>query len=234
MGAVWDDPRIAAGMARQLELRRGWLAEGDRAMGWKVAFGSPEALEHTGLEGPVVGFLTSRALVEPGATYSIAGWTKPAFEPEVAVHMARDLGADASRETTRTAIGALGPAIELADIDRPRDEVERVVAENAYQRGVILGPADEARAGADVVGLRARITCDGAEIAATDDPTSLTGDPVDIVRHVADLLAAFGETLRAGEVVITGSVVPLIWPSPGRRYEYELEPLGRLSVTFSA
>ncbi len=52
-----------------------------------MAFGAPQALEQLGLGAPLVGFLTSRAFVEPGAVYSIAGWTKPALEAEIAVHM---------------------------------------------------------------------------------------------------------------------------------------------------
>jgi hypothetical protein len=34
--------------------------------------------------------------------------------------------------------------------------------------------------------------------------------------------------------VITGAVLPHTWPSPGQRVELELEPLGRLDVTFAA
>ena len=47
----------------------------------------------------------------------------------------------------------------------------------------------------------------GKETARTSDPQANTGQWVEIVRHVADVLAAFGETLRAGEIIITGSVV---------------------------
>ena len=84
MRPVWEDPGVERGLRAQLELRRRRLAEGDRPVGWKVAFGAPQALELLGLGAPLVGFLTSRAVVEPGATYSIAGWTKPALEAEIA------------------------------------------------------------------------------------------------------------------------------------------------------
>lgn len=82
-------------------------------------------------------------------------------------------------------------------------------------------------------GIRARVSSGGEEIASTDDPTALTGELVAVIAHVAGLLAAFGETLRAGEVVITGAVVPHVWPVPGQRVELELEPLGHLDVTFA-
>jgi 2-keto-4-pentenoate hydratase len=230
---VWENPRVARGLRAQLELRRRRLAQGERPLGWKVAFGAPQALELLGLGAPLVGFLTSRALAEPGSVYSIAGWTKPALEAEIAVHMGRDLGAGASRGETQAAIAALGPALELADIDRPLEELEAVLAENIFQRGVVLGTPDPTRAGGDVAGIRARVTSDGEEIGSTDDPTALTGELVGVVAHVATLLAAFGETLRAGEVVITGAVLPHVWPVPGEHVEVELEPLGRLDLTFA-
>ena len=233
MRPVWEDARVRRGLEAQLELRRRRLAEGDRPLGWKVAFGAPQVLEQLGLGAPLVGFLTSRAFVEPGAVYSIAGWTKPALEAEIAVHMGTDLGPGAGREETQAAIAALGPALELADIDRPLEDLEAVLAENIFQRGVVLGAPDPARAGGDVAGIHARVVSDGEEVGTTDDPTALTGDLVEVIAGVADLLAAFGETLRAGEVVITGALLPHVWPVPGQRVELELEPLGKLDVTFA-
>jgi 2-keto-4-pentenoate hydratase len=229
---VWEDPRVDRGLRAQLGLRARRLAEGERAIGWKVAFGAPAAMELLGLEAPLVGFLTSQAIVEPGASVSIAGWTKPAAEAEIAVHMGSDLGPGASREETQAAIAALGPAIELADIDRPLEELEAVLAENIFQRAVLLGPPQPDRAGGSVAGIRARTLCDGVELAATDDPEALTGELIGVIGHVADLLAAFGETLRAGEVVIAGAVLPHVWPAPDQRVEVEVDPLGRLDVGF--
>jgi 2-keto-4-pentenoate hydratase len=55
-----------------------------------------------------------------------------------------------------------------------------------------------------------------------------------LLRHVADLLDAFGERLSGGEVVITGSIVPPMPVAPGDRVEYELNPLGRLSIAFES
>ena len=59
-------------------------------------------------------------------------------------------------------------------------------------------------------GLTSRLTRRGAEANRTGNPEALTGKLVDIVTHVANTLAAFGEKLSAGDV-ITGSITP-----PGR------------------
>ncbi|HWV86579.1 MAG TPA: fumarylacetoacetate hydrolase family protein [Capillimicrobium sp.] len=228
--SVWNDPRVASGMERQLQERRRRLEAGERPLGWKVAFGSPQAMANLGIEAPLVGFLTDAARVEDGAAYSVAGWTKGALEPEIAVHMGADLPAGSDRDAAAAAIAGLGPAFELADLDLPLDDLEAVVAGNIFQRGVVLGPVDAGRAGGDAAGLRAAVDRDGEPFAQTDSPLDMVGDLLDVTRHVADFLGAFGETLRAGDAIITGSVVPLIWLEGDGAYDYRLEPLGGLSI----
>ena len=225
-----DDPRIARGMATQLALRRERLAAGARSLGWKVGFGAPAALQKFAIDAPLVGFLTDRALLASGATASVAGWTKPVAEPEVAVYLGRDLDPGADRDAARAAIAAIGPAIELADLDRPPEDVEAILAGNIYQRHVVLGPRDATRAGCVLDGIAATVARNGEVAARTADPQALTGDYLDIVRHVASLLAACGERLRAGELIITGSVVPPLFVAAGETVSFDLAPVGAVSV----
>jgi 2-keto-4-pentenoate hydratase len=230
---VWDDPRVSAGMAAQLEVRQRRIDAGERPIGWKVGFGAPAAQQNLGIDAPLTGFLTEGTRLNPAASVSLDGWAKPALEPEIAVHMGRDLGGGADRPTTAAAIVGLGAAIELADLDRPLDDLGGVVASNIFHRHVMLGPVDHNRAGGDAEGLVATVYEDGRQIAHTDDPLVMVGaDLVATTAHVAGMLEASGERLRAGDVIITGSVVPLIWPEPGWRVTYELRSLGSLDVSF--
>lgn len=233
MNFVWDDPRIARGMTTQLARRRARLDAGEKPLGWKVGFGAPAAMERLGITAPLVGFLTDHALIASGATLSLAGWTRPVAEPEIAVHMGKDLPGGANREAVQAAIAALGPAIELADLDRPPDNVEEILAGNIYQRNVILGAPDASRAGGVIDGLVGYVYRDSAETARTSDPQAMTGDLLDIVRHVADVLAAGGETLRAGQIIITGSITPPLWVEPGEEIVFRLDPVGSVSLRFS-
>lgn len=229
-----DDPRILRGMAAQLGRRRERLDAGERPLGWKVGFGAPAAMRKLAIKAPLIGFLTDQALVATGATVSLAGWSKPAAEPEIAVHMGRDLPGGADRDSAKAAIAGLGPAIELADVDRQPDDVERILAGNIYQRGVIVGPCDASRAGGAADGLHGHIERNGGAFAQTSDPQALTGDLIDIVRHVADTLAAVGQTLRAGQIIITGSIVPPLWVEAGEEIVFKLDPIGSVSIRFAA
>jgi 2-keto-4-pentenoate hydratase len=236
MSAAWDDPRISRGMAEQLRRRRELLNSGHKPLGWKLAFGGPAALERLRINAPLVGFLTDRALVPSGSTLSLSGWTKPAAEPEIAVYLGKDLPAGADRDTTKAAIAGLGPAIELADVDHPSDDVEGTLACDIYQRHIILGRSDPARAGGLLDGLAARVLRNGAELANLTDPVALqnlTGELLDIVRHTANLLAVFGETLQAGQIIIAGSIIPPIWIEPGEEIMFNLAPVDTVSIRFA-
>jgi 2-keto-4-pentenoate hydratase len=179
-------------------------------LGWKVAFGSPKALAQLGLERPLVARLPASGRLADGATVSLAGWTRPLLEAEVAIWVGRGLGA----------------AIELVDLEFPPDEVERILAAGIYHRHVLLSPA-----GAQTLhGVSARVKRDGREVAVAEDATALTGSLDDVLAAVR--LAA-GRELREDEIVIAGSVVPPQPVAPGEHWRVDLGPLGSLSVAFS-
>ncbi len=230
---LWDDPRVVRGMTAQLEMRQQRLGAGDRPLGWKVGFGAPALLERFKISGPLVGFLTQNARVDPGGTVSFAGWAKPVAEPEVAVHIGRDLAGGSDHSAAAAAIAGISPAIELVDLNEPPEDVERILSHNIYQRRVVFGGPSPARTGSASDGLTCRIIRRSAESARTTDPQANTGPWIDIVRHVGDVLAAFGERLRAGEIVITGSVVPPLMLEPDEQdMAFALDPVGTVSVRF--
>lgn len=231
---AWDDPRIKSGMQQQLRWRRELLAAGKQPLGWKLAFGGPAAFERLRINAPLVGFLMADAVVASGSTISFAGWKKPAAEPELAVYLGKDLAPGADRLTIKDAIAGLGPVIEVADVDHPSDDVEGTLARNIYQRHVILGNCDATRTGGNLSGLNARVLRNGAEMANTSDLEALTGDLITIAGHVASLLAHFGETLRAGQIIIAGSIIPPIWVQPGETIGFHLEPLQPIFINFAA
>jgi 2-keto-4-pentenoate hydratase len=232
MSNTCNDPRIVRGMTAQLTARRQLLDAGHKALGWKLAFGGPAAMERLGTNAPLVGFLTDRALLASGSTVSLSDWTKPAAEPEIAVHIGKDLPGGADRATAIAAIAGLGPAIELADVDHLSDDVEGTLARNIYQRYVVLGAKNARHAGGVLVGLTGRVIRNDVEIAKVTDFQALTGELIDIVRHTANLLAAFGEKLEAGQVIIAGSIIPPPWVTPGEELVFRLEPVDTISVRF--
>jgi len=229
-----NDPRIAAGMRRQYALRRQQFDAGAKQIGWKVGLGAPAALARCKLTAPVVGFLLDRAELKPGATVSLKGWAKPVGEIEIAAYIGRDLPAGASPDAVRASISALGPAIELADLDSAGDDVEEALARDIWQRNVMLGPKDTSRAGAKLDGLVGRLIRNGKDAAVPADLEVGTGRILDTVRHVADVTAALGDGLRAGQFIICGAITgPMFLELGETGLDFALDPIGQISVKFA-
>lgn len=224
------DPRVRRGLTRQMERRAAELAAGRRPIGWKAGFGAPAVLEKFQLDGPLVGYMTDGSLVDNGAAIDVTGWSNPVAEPELVVWIGADIAPDATEHDVRTAISAVAPAIEIADVDPPPDDVEEALAVNVFHRGVILGERDGSRAGGHVEDLTATISRSGEHVEAPADIEALTGRIPEVVGHLARLTAAIGEPVRAGDVIITGSITPPLSLQPGVTVEYELSGYPTLSV----
>jgi len=222
------DPRVRRGMESQLAARARRLAAGERPLGWKLGFGSAEARERLDIAAPLVGFLTDRSQLEPGLPASVGDWTTPTLEPEIAIRLGADLPPGGDLEAAAGAIAVIAPAYELVDVDPPPSEVAEILAGNIFHRRVVLAPGVEIPAGR-FASLRALVAVNGDE-RRVEDPQAASGELVGLIRHVADLLGELGELLRAGEVVICGSIVAPIAISPGDVVSYRLEPVGEISL----
>jgi len=219
-------------MEQQLAERARRLDAGELPLGWKVGFGAPQAMLSLGLDRPLVGYLMRNAIRESGVGLPVSEFAKPAIEPEIAVYLDADLVDGGDSEAVRAAISAIGPAIEIADLTFPPSAgPEAILAGNIYQRGVILGAVDERRAGANLAGLRAAVSINGDSIDIPDDLEANTGPVLDVVATVAATLAAMGENLRAGELIIVGSIVPPLFPDAGTTVSYTLGDLPSISVS---
>src|SRR5262249_45154286 len=221
-------------MAAQLAKRRARIAAGEKPIGWKVGLGAPATMQKMGLTAPIVGFLMQHAQIASGGTASLKGYIKPVAEPEICVRLARDLQAGTSANQAAAAVKEIFPAIELADLDPAPspDNLDAVLEGDIFQRHVIL--CSNTRPGISTSGLTSRVFRRGSETNVTSDPEALTGKLPDIVAHVANTLAAFGDSLSAGDVIITGSITPPLMIEPDEtELAHVLEPVGRVSVRFS-
>jgi 2-keto-4-pentenoate hydratase len=222
------DPRVRRGMEAQLAERERRLAAGERPLGWKLGFGTDEAMERLRITAPLVGFLTDRSALAPDAPAAVDGWARPALEPEIAARLGADLQPGGGAEAAAGAIAAIAPAFELADVDPPPTDVVAILAGNVFHRRVVLGPEARIDPG-EFADLRASVVHNQAERAVAD-PQAATGELVGLIRHLGDLLGEFGGSLRAGELVICGSIVPPIDVSAGDVVAYRLEPVGAISL----
>ena len=201
---------------QQLGHWRATISNGATRIGWKIGLNVPAVQEQLGIGRSVVGHLTTASLVGAGGAHSLTGAEKPFAEPEIAI----EVGPDGT-------IAGLAPAIEVADIDRPLDDVGEIVASNIFHRAVAIGSSVELDS-AD--GIEAVLSVNGERSASADAGAS---DLRAIVSLVDETLRAAGESLQAGDRIIAGSLTAPARVGPGDRAEITLGPIGTLAVVFS-
>jgi 2-keto-4-pentenoate hydratase len=212
------DERITEGMKHQLADLRRKLDRDERPLGYKLGFGTEQAMKNLGTDAPLVGHLVTANRLESGAVVDISNWGNPKLEPEIV-----------ARAGEQGEITAIGAAIELVDLDTSISDPQAILEANIFQRHVLLGPVSE---GADPAEAKLTVLVDGEEVAAADDVTAATGDLDGLVKHVAKTLKAAGAELQRGDMVICGSIVPALDIAPGATVEVRLPPLGSLVVNF--
>jgi 2-keto-4-pentenoate hydratase len=218
-------------MNAQLARWRALLDAGAGRIGWKIGLNVPAVQERLGLTSPVIGHLTSHSLIEQGEPHSLAGGTRVAIEPEVAIELAADVPPDAEPARIESAIASLAPAIEVVDVDMPFDDLAAILERNVFHRGVAFGARTAVGESGLPEAVEVRIGRNGCEEVAASRP--VRAELVAAIRVVAGLLGQFGERLQPGDMIIAGSLTEPTRVAPGDRIAVEIDLLGSLSVSFS-
>ncbi len=227
------DPRARRGMETQLAHWRALLARGVPRIGWKIGINDARMQRRFGIEAPIVGHLTCATALALGAEHSLAGGTRVGVEPEIAIHMGRDVPAGAARADVETAIIGLGAALEVIDLHGPLDDLEYAVAANSFHRAVMIGTTNPLHARGVIGDAVLRFEHNGAELANVPAASAAADLPA-LVALVADTLAAFGEGVRAGDWIISGALAAPVWVEPGDVVTIDLGPLGALDLACGA
>jgi 2-keto-4-pentenoate hydratase len=216
----------------QLERWREALRSGAGRAGWKIGFNDPSVQQRFGLETPVVGYLTSNRIVGNGKVRTPPPGGKLGIEAEVAVIIGRNLGSAPSADEVESAIAAVAPALELVDYARPAPDLDAILANDVFHEAVVFGTQVVVPLRDLPSRLAVTLAVNGVETAGLVPelvPTSF----VDLVSLVARVLAAHGETLVAGDRIITGSLIQPARVAPGDAIGARIDPLGRVSMTLA-
>lgn len=216
----------------QTALQALWLEAGAGAgAGWKVALTSKVMQEFVGYDQPCEGMIFASRVHQSPARINAGDYIHPGGEAEIAVRLGRDLPAGDSphsRQSVADAVAAVMPAIELVE-DRAADygglNPMLLIADNAWNAGCILGPERTDFAALDLAGIPGRATINGTEIGHGVGGDAL-GHPFEPLAWLANNLNQRGTMLRAGEVVMTGSIVATHWLQAGEEMVVEIDGLG--------
>lgn len=183
--------------------------------GFKIGATATRMQQHLGLSGPAAGFMEQDGLHPGGATLEHAGLFRPGVECEIAVRLAHDLpAAPTTREQAAIAVGEVFAAIEVVEnryADLRALGTPTLIADQVFHAGAVLGAPLAGWRAADLAAVRGVLCVNGTE-RGSGHGRDLLGHPLNALAWLAGSPAAarYGG-LRAGQVVLLGSVIPPLW-----------------------
>ncbi|MBV8912822.1 MAG: fumarylacetoacetate hydrolase family protein [Acetobacteraceae bacterium] len=205
------------------------LQHATRPAGFKIGATAQRMQRYLGLSGPAAGFMAASGLLGDGSTLDVDSFFRPGVECELAVHLARDLPAGACTPgIAREAVGEVMAAIEIVEnryADLQVFGAAAMVADQVFHAAAVLGPPHDSWRELDFAGLRGDISVDGT-VRDGGFGRDLVGGPFHALAWLAGSAeaAAFGG-LRAGQVVMLGSVCPPVWLDRPAQIEVAFPPL---------
>jgi 2-keto-4-pentenoate hydratase len=216
---------------RYVALLRG---EHGEAVGYKIGLTSAPMQAFCGIGHPIAGVVLADRLHQSGATVRRSDFGRLGLEFEIAVRIKSDVPvADTPYTAAMIAphIDGVCAAIELVD-DRNADytnlDVLALVADNSWNGGVVLSTFSTSWP--DLANAEGKATRDSSSIGGGHG-RDILGHPFNSAAWLAQQLASRNEKLRAGQIVMTGSVMKTIFPDEAASFRFDLEGVGSVGVT---
>lgn len=230
----FSDLSIAHAYQIQLAAVRTRLGEGRRVVGKKIGLTSKAMQELLGVHEPDYGHLFDDMVVLNGQPIAVNKLLQPRCEGEIAFLLERDLrGPGVTIADVLAATNAVIPALEIVD-SRIRDwkiKIQDTIADNAASARVVLG--DKLTPVHDLdLRLVGMVLMKNGYIAATGAGAAVLGHPAASVAWLANKLHEFDITLKAGEIVLSGSLTTAPPVAAGDHFRADFDRLGSVSACF--
>ncbi|WEK56756.1 MAG: fumarylacetoacetate hydrolase family protein [Candidatus Brevundimonas phytovorans] len=209
-------------------------AEGEVVVGKKIGVTSKVVQDMLGVDQPDFGFLTDAMWVKGEIDIAAKGLIAPRAEAEIAFFLKAPLkGPGVTEADVLAATDKVAACFEIVD-SRIRDwkiGIVDTVADNASCGVFVIGDAHDDPAALDLPGLKVTVTKNGAFLSEGLG-SAVQGSPLTAVAWLANTLGRYGVTLDAGDVILSGSLVPLADAVAGDEFEMNLDGVGRCVARF--
>lgn len=206
--------------------------------GYKIAYTTTALQQASGISEPVAGVILANNVRHSPAVLDAADFLQPGIECEVGVRLGRDLpasGAPYNRDGVSEAVSEVMTAFEVVDNRRTQGQDTQTqllttISSNILNAGVVLGQPVSDWRGIHLAGCRGYMEING-ELVGEGMGADVMGHPLEPLAWLANALADQGRELKAGMVVITGSIVSPKWLAAGDSALIEIEGLGKAELS---
>ena len=219
----------------QEALREFWEPIHGQVAGLKIATTTKVMQELMGIDHPCGGMIYNGRIHVSPVTLKKSTFIHPMIECELAVRLRSDLPARDQPYTAEDVRPAVGAAMAVFELIEDRNAVYRecdartLIADNAWNAGIVRGEAITVPDDMELNGLNGRLLVNGT--TRSEGPTD---DPMGALAWLANLAVKRNRPMTSGMVVITGSVVATLGIEPGEQFVFELDQIGRAELTLSA
>ncbi|AMM84355.1 fumarylacetoacetate hydrolase family protein [Martelella sp. AD-3] len=213
--------------AQALSLQRRY-ARGEKRVGIKMGLTSRAKMVQVGVSDVIWGRLTDAMREEEGGTVSLSQYVHPRVEPEIAFLMKKPLSGKVSALEAMEAVAAVAPALEIIDSRYKafKFDIGDVIADNSSSSGFVIGQWSDASTDIANLGMVLSINGEPREIGSS---AAILGHPVRSLVAAARMVAAAGEELKAGDIVLAGGATAAIPMAAGQAVTLEVERLGTVA-----
>lgn len=212
------------------------IGAGRRLTGRKIGLTSRSVQQQLGVDSPDFGMLFADMELAPDETVALGRVLQPKVEAEVAVVLERDLDSEqVTLAQLMSAVAYVLPAVEIVG-SRIRDWDIRLldtVADNASSGLYALGTRPVKLSEVDLRTCGMLMERKG-EIVSLGVGAACLGHPLNAALWLARKMAAVGRALRAGDVIMTGALGPMVTVSPGDVIDTTIAGLGAVRTAFAA
>jgi 2-oxopent-4-enoate/cis-2-oxohex-4-enoate hydratase len=218
----------------QLRMIARRIDAGEHVVGKKIGVTSKVVMDMLGVNQPDFGHLLSGMVFNEGEPVDMSKLIAPKAEAEVAFILNKDLtGPGVTAADVLRATDCVMPCFEIVD-SRIRDwkiKIQDTVADNASCGVLTLGGTRRSPRDLDLA-LAGMVLEKNGEIISTSTGAAVQGSPVNAVAWLANTLGRLGITLKAGDIILSGSQSPLVPVKAGDSLYCSVGGLGSTSVRF--
>ncbi|MGA9871663.1 MAG: fumarylacetoacetate hydrolase family protein [Rhodococcus sp. (in: high G+C Gram-positive bacteria)] len=211
------------------------LASGRTVVGRKIGLTSPAVQKQLGVDQPDFGVLLDDFDVSGDSPVDSARLLQPRIEAEIAFVLSSDVDGQLTVEQAPSFVDRVFASFEIVDSRIAGWDISLAdtVADNASSGLYVLGESISRVDAPDLAEVTMTMTADGEQVSAGKGSDCL-GSPWAALVWLANTSLSYGSPLRAGEVILSGALGPMVAVVPGSTYTASISGIGSVSAIFTA